>query len=323
MKTPRLLVRRVLPSSPASRDRGRTSARTTCRALVFCLGAWLVTSSGAAQSLCSTARVAGLSEQLVEVQMCMSGFAPLVPFAPHPNISLSPGVRPYAQPSARDAIQAAAETTPLSITSAFRTVADQFVLYRAAECGPAVTPGRSNHEAGRAIDVANHVEARAALEAQGCVWFGNSEPEHFDCPGGDERIDTVRAFQRLWNVNHPDDLIPEDGAFGAVTASRLAASPGDGFPITGCPASPDGDAGVDIDAGPMSAADAGTVDLDAGTTSIDAGVMDVDAAEAGDPGSAMPGSCSCRAARAGRSTPSAALAFGLLLLGIVWSRRRT
>jgi hypothetical protein len=42
---------------------------------------------------------------------------------------------------------------------------------------------------------------------------------------------SVLAFQRMWNRNHPEDLIEEDGLYGDVTEARLTRSPIGGFPI--------------------------------------------------------------------------------------------
>jgi hypothetical protein len=55
----------------------------------------------------------------------------------------------------------------------------------------------------------------------------------------------VHAFQRLWNRNHPSDTIAEDGAYGPMTAARIARSPSGGFAIGACgratPLSPEND----------------------------------------------------------------------------------
>jgi len=166
--------------------------------------------------------------------MCLRPDA-FVTFAPHAGISLSSsGVRPYLQASARDALWAAAAKTPLTINSAFRTLADQYVLYYSGGCGLAAKPGASNHQSGRAVDVNNYSAARSALQAAGCTWLGSKDPVHFDCPGGDGRPDAVLAFQRLWNINNPGDLIDEDADYGPQTEARLAKSPANGFAKGGC-----------------------------------------------------------------------------------------
>lgn len=188
----------------------------------------------AARGLCSTSGLSGISDQLAEAQMCLRPNA-FVSFAPHAGVSLSSsGVRPFLQASARDALWAAAAKTPLTINSAFRTLADQYVLYYSGGCGLAAKPGSSNHQSGRAVDVGNYSAARSALESAGCKWLGSSDPVHFDCPGVDGRADAILAFQRLWNINHPGDLIDEDGDYGPQTEARLANTPAAGFAKGGC-----------------------------------------------------------------------------------------
>ncbi len=57
----------------------------------------------------------------------------------------------------------------------------------------------------------------------------------------------VLAFQKLWNLNHPNDKIDEDGSFGTQTDARIGKAPADGFatgPSCG-PKDSDGDGVVD------------------------------------------------------------------------------
>jgi hypothetical protein len=124
------------------------------------------------------------------------------------------------------------------VTSAYRTVAQQFLLRSQFErhlCGipAAARPGRSNHEDGLAIDIPGFAEWRAVLEEHGWRWLGPSDRVHFTFMGGGTRDDIgnigVRAFQRLWNKHNAQDRIAEDGDFGAQTATRLAVSPAEGF----------------------------------------------------------------------------------------------
>lgn len=188
----------------------------------------------AARGACSTSGIEGLSAQLVEAQMCAEPGA-FVEFAPRAGISLtSSRIHPYLQRSARDAVWAAASSVSIEINSAFRTLADQYVLYHSGGCALAATPGRSNHETGLAIDVNNYGAARSALESAGCNWLGSSDAVHFDCPGTDGRAASVRTFQHLWNLNHPEDPIAEDGIYGPQTGMRLGRSPAGGFPTGGC-----------------------------------------------------------------------------------------
>lgn len=122
----------------------------------------------------------------------------------------------------------------ITINSAFRTVAAQYVLKNDPDVDPAARPGNSNHESGSAIDVGSYAQWETALEAQGWDNSVENDANHFQYLQGNAELTTegVRAFQRLWNINKPDDKIPEDGIFGAATEARLAASPADGFPTT-------------------------------------------------------------------------------------------
>lgn len=181
---------------------------------------------------CSTAGAEGLSAQLVDEVLCLSA-GRLVTFAPAAGITLTnPRIHPLSSPAARDGIHRAAARTPLRINSAFRTLVEQYLLYTSAGCGLVATPGNSNHETGRAVDVDNYAAANAALTGNGFAHsYPASDPVHYDGPGDDFRATSVRAFQRLWNANNPGDRIAEDGQYGPMTEARLARSPAEGFRI--------------------------------------------------------------------------------------------
>lgn len=194
--------------------------------------------SAAVAASCSTTAVVGLSTQLVDEIQCMrpgtlkkidgvSGFA------------LGDAVFPYLQAPAFDAVVAAqkARGATMTVNSALRSLAQQYLLYRwykVGRCGIrlAAAPGRSNHEAALAVDVADNAAWQKAMAAQEMKWFGSGDPVHFDYAGAG-RVElrglSVLAFQRLWNRNHPDDRIAEDSAYGAATEERLAKSPVGGF----------------------------------------------------------------------------------------------
>ena len=193
----------------------------------------------AARHQCSTAGVVGISRQLVDTQLCMYPGA-FVNAAPHAGINLSDSrLFTLAQAATRDALWAAARTTPLTINSMFRTLADQYVLYHSGACGLAATPGNSNHETGTAVDLANWSAAMRAMTNAGCRHpYPGRDDVHYDCPGGDRRADSIRAFQRLWNVNNAGDRIAEDGDYGPMTAARVARSPAGGFGRNGCAPTP-------------------------------------------------------------------------------------
>ncbi len=127
----------------------------------------------------------------------------------------------------------------MKVHSALRTVAQQYLLSRWAagkRCGIqlATRPGESNHETGLALDVGASAAWRSALESEGFRWLGSIDRVHFDFIGAGathhDGLD-VRAFQRLWNRNNPDDAITETGRYDAATEQRLKRSPAGGFPI--------------------------------------------------------------------------------------------
>ncbi|HEY5921879.1 MAG TPA: M15 family metallopeptidase [Kofleriaceae bacterium] len=182
---------------------------------------------------CSTAVVIGLSKQISDEIGCMSPTA-LVRFTPSTRVQVtSSAVLPYLGKNAKTAIEGI--STTVQINSAFRTVAQQFLLLKWKEqgrCGisAAAAPGRSNHESGRALDLANWSSVRTAMSNRGWSWLGSGDPVHFDHFGSaDIRGKDVLAFQRLWNRNNASDRISEDGAYGPQTEARLRKSPSTGF----------------------------------------------------------------------------------------------
>ena len=189
-------------------------------------------SVAAGQTSCSTIGGEGLSAQLVATQQCLRP-GQFVSFANDDITATSGRVHLVAQASARDALHTAAATVPLQINSAFRPLSDQYLLWASGQCSVVATPGGSNHQSGRAVDVNNTTEARTALTSAGCVWFGATDAVHYDCPGSDLRDDAVFTFQRLWNINNPTDLLVEDGAWGPNTRSRMDQSPAAGFTYGG------------------------------------------------------------------------------------------
>jgi hypothetical protein len=186
---------------------------------------------------CSTSVVLGLSLQIADEVNCMMP-GQLAKFAPTANIVFaSQAVLPYLDLEAQAALTKAAAGTTIRINSAFRTVAQQYLLRRwkdLGRCGitAAALPGRSNHESGRALDVANYTAVGARLRANG--WDDNvaGDAVHFEhLSSADIRGADVQAFQRLWNRNNPTDLIAEDGDYGPNTEARLAKSPAGGFAV--------------------------------------------------------------------------------------------
>jgi hypothetical protein len=188
---------------------------------------------------CSTTVVVGLSRQLVdELECLMPGV--MGPIDGYPEVVLGDAAFPFIQGRAAEALgRAAAAAGRVTVNSSLRTLPQQYLLYqwyRAGRCGIslAAQPGRSNHESGLAVDVAERDAIRAEMEAEGFGWLGASDPVHYDYAGAgavDLRMLSVLAFQRLWNVNNPDDPITEDGLYGPETEGRLALAPSNGFRV--------------------------------------------------------------------------------------------
>jgi uncharacterized protein (TIGR03382 family) len=182
---------------------------------------------------CSTSVVIGLSKQIADEIGCISPTA-LKRLTPGGKVQVtSSSVLLYLGQPAKTAIEGI--STTVQVNSAFRTVAQQYLLVQwkaAGRCGisAAAAPGRSNHESGRALDLANWSSVRTAMSNRGWSWLGSSDPVHFDHYGSaDIRGKDVLAFQRLWNRNNPNDKISEDGAYGPQTQARLRSSPATGF----------------------------------------------------------------------------------------------
>lgn len=189
---------------------------------------------------CATQVVLALSKQIAEEVNCMMPGA-LVAFEESAQIVFAGGaVLPYVSEVARvDLLAAVAANggTTLKVTSAFRTVVQQYLLnrwYQLGRCGipAAAEPGRSNHESGRALDVSNYSAWISVLGAHGWAHDVPGDPVHFDHTSSpDIRGADVLAFQRLWNRNAPDDPIAEDGNYGPATEARVKVAPAEGFGI--------------------------------------------------------------------------------------------
>ena len=180
---------------------------------------------------CTSSVVNGLSTQLVEELNCLEPGL-LKSFAGQPNLRLGAAVFPFLQSGATDNLVRAVGARSMGINSALRTIPQQYLLYRwQGSCGISVaaSPGRSNHNGGLAIDTSDYTAMKATLGAHGWKWFGPGDKPHFDHAGRDIRALSVKAFQRLWNRNNPNDRIGEDGDYGAQTEARLKRAPSNGF----------------------------------------------------------------------------------------------
>ena len=162
------------------------------------------------------------------------------------NVTFGSAVIPFVGgPTAKAKLKAAiaARGVKLSINSAYRTFAQQYLLFREKNFGPGgcgitrvAQPGQSNHESGLALDINSPLAWKPFLAAQGWRWFGPKDLPHYDFIGGgtDLRSLGIRAFQSLWNKHNPKDLLKVDGKLGrdwqnSETIKRLLKTPKDGF----------------------------------------------------------------------------------------------
>lgn len=192
----------------------------------------------------------GLSIQLIDEMRCMDeGW--LEYYTPCQSVGCiwANGPQPLAlRPEALEALREAAASKEdyITINAGYRDVAMQyFSRWRTENCDPdfpAAVPGNSNHQGGRAIDVQSYNFWWDTLEEFGFEHPLPNDRPHFEYVGDaqfraeSEELKTlgILAFQVLWNKNHPNDLIDEDGLYGPETKERLGSSPVEGFPIWGC-----------------------------------------------------------------------------------------
>jgi hypothetical protein len=184
---------------------------------------------------CTTEVVLGLSRQIAEQAGCSDPNS-FVTLEGIPGIAFDDAaVLPFLVKDARDDLAKVAATSSLEVSSALRTVAQQYLLYRWYEqglCGitAAATPGTSNHEGGRAVDLDNYADRIDAMAAFGWAHDVPGDDVHFDhTASADDRGQDIAAFQTLWNANHPTDVIDEDGEYGPETEARLVQAPATGF----------------------------------------------------------------------------------------------
>ena len=188
-------------------------------------------------SCVSTTNASGLSRQILsEINQVVSNS--LVDFSDL-NIDIAANQLTFLQPSAKVALKRAIASRGrrIKINSAYRTCVQQYILRsrferRICGIGAAAQPGRSNHESGLALDVADFNGWKPYLVAEGWSWFGAVNPRdpwHFDFPGNPIGSTGIKAFQALWNKNNLNDRIADDGIYGTDTAKRLSLSPTTGF----------------------------------------------------------------------------------------------
>lgn len=151
------------------------------------------------------------------------------------NINLGEAAFPFLQPAAKQALQKAIQErgVQMQINSGYRTIAQQMLLFnwRGSNSNPVALPGRSNHQSGLALDINDRAGWLPFLKRHGWQPLAG-DPPHIDFKGGgtkDLRKPTILAFQQLWNKNHPNEKIGEDGDWGPKTENALNRSPSMGF----------------------------------------------------------------------------------------------
>ena len=195
----------------------------------------------AALGSCSTESVDGLSRQIIDQARCIKP-NDFVALPKRSNLNMAAHVYPYLEQGARDHLLkalAAHSNETMTINSALRTVAQQYLVWHWAAtkiCGVqlATQPGDSNHELGSALDIAEAAKWRPALEAQDFRWLGKSDRVHFDykpAAASGRTATDVLAFQKLWNRNHREDAIAENGRYSPALEQRLKKAPASGFPL--------------------------------------------------------------------------------------------
>jgi hypothetical protein len=199
-----------------------------------------ITVNQALSTTCSTSVVAGLSKQIIEQMNCIIPDA-LKAVPPRPNLVKNYShVFLFMQPPAVNALVKALDANKgktLHVSSMLRTLPQQWLLYhwyKAGKCGIplAAEPGASNHEGGLAFDTGDYDTWKSPLGAHNLDWYGSSDVYHFTYTGAGSvnlKGKDVLAFQKLWNLNHPNDQIDEDGDFGPQTDARIGKAPADGF----------------------------------------------------------------------------------------------
>lgn len=196
----------------------------------------------------NTLGIVGLSSQLCNEAVKL-GFLVKVD---HPNITLDADslVHLYLQPAAASSLLAVAATNKIEISTAYRTLAQQFILKQNLKTLVA-NVGSSDHGSGRSIDATNYAKIKPALIKAGWQFPYPNDPVHADYPGSDRRSNTILTFQKLWNLNqaaNSSSKLVEDGSCGSKVLAALKVSPCAGFAVASTTRIPlaSGDVGADV-----------------------------------------------------------------------------
>jgi N-acetylmuramoyl-L-alanine amidase len=183
----------------------------------------------------STSIVNGLSQQLIyQINLIVPNA--LVSFDDL-NVELGNAAFPFVPPAGKEALRKAIAKRgqKMIVNSAYRTLAQQLLLFnnRFNNDNPVAAPGTSNHQSGLALDIEDRDGWEPFLSPLGWEPL-EGDPPHVDYRGAgarDLRKTTILAFQKLWNKNHPNNKLDEDGVFGDNTEAALNKSPSVGFDL--------------------------------------------------------------------------------------------
>lgn len=196
----------------------------------------------------STSILKGLNDQLLQEFNAIPGASGKLVSIKDLGVTFGSAAIPFVGgPTAKARLIKAIASRPsvkIHINHAYRTVAQQFLLFREFHFGPTpkchgmtavARPGTSNHESGLAVDIQDPLSWKPFLQPQGWRHFGSRDLPHYDFIGGtDLRSLGIKAFQSLWNKYNPGDKIAVDGDLGpdltkSETIKRLLNTPVDGF----------------------------------------------------------------------------------------------
>lgn len=192
----------------------------------------------------------GLSLQLVEDVLCAAPDA-LVFYEPCQEAGcLWPrrGHVPVGQPALVAALHdvAHARNDYISVRALYLDLGSHTLLrWKKEQCdGTLVAPRLVDSPllGGLAAEVPFYSTWRVSLLAAHFVHNAERSPSLFEWRGGADaaaahralHTQSIEAFQRLWNLNHPDDLLTVDGVYGDATASRVLRAPVAGFARSYC-----------------------------------------------------------------------------------------
>jgi hypothetical protein len=135
----------------------------------------------------------------------------------------------------------------MPLRRAFRDLATGHFEAMAAErlaCDDAPAAARSVLDGALGLETVDG-SADGVLGAAGFERVPDEEPRRWRGPGADRTTLHVTAFQRLWNLNHPEAPLVEDGRIGPATRAAIERAPVAGFADEPCPP----DAPAEADAG--------------------------------------------------------------------------